>query len=672
MGISDYQRRKSREIFNIRNHNTNTKKRRHSSAGEASNLGSSGSSGGGAGGDNNRRKNNKRRRFSTFVRFPGLSSTPLRLTSSSSSSSQRRRISSSSLSPAVQNQRRRLQLLMMGKTTPATTTTTTAPATSSKMDGTVDDIAADAATTEGSESDLLNLHPKTVMKVKMCVSKTIRGGEHNVMNIVREVENDMNSIDAYANQFASSGGSRGGASGNNNIGRFLPPSMFGRKKREEEHLTARRYEWTNTFRQLCNTPDIRDVKTTRWSEVRPILERVVVFPTKVEEAEAEEIEQEEEEDVVGLELAKSAGAADSLILENDDDDGEASESLKTKYSKKLEATLAQLSISSDFSSANNKWRKVEEAARSISLQNVDDESLQRQASIKQMDLQFDVRLDTQDKKDQAFRESSVVKEIEERQKAKEAEKRAKSLMRPLSDEELERIEDVVHGSLTYNSVVAQDGSDSVQQSSMHTLQPGQWVGDEVIHYFYLMLSKRDKEMCEKDPSRKPSHFFKSFFMTKLLNEGHATKDGQYEYSNVKRWSKKVPGKDLFGLNKILFPINMGNAHWIAACIFMEKKRIEIFDSMGGSGRVYLDALFQYIKDEHKAKKGSPLPDEDQWELVPTQRDTPRQRNGYDCGVFTCMFADFVSKDCPLIFNQDHINQCRHRIALSILNGKAIM
>ena len=105
---------------------------------------------------------------------------------------------------------------------------------------------------------------------------------------------------------------------------------------------------------------------------------------------------------------------------------------------------------------------------------------------------------------------------------------------------------------------------------------------------------------------------------------------------------------------------------------MEKKRIEIFDSMGGSGRVYLDALFQYIKDEHMAKKGSPLPDEDQWELVPTQRDTPRQRNGYDCGVFTCMFADFVSKDCPLIFNQDHINQCRHRIALSILNGKAIM
>jgi hypothetical protein len=41
-------------------------------------------------------------------------------------------------------------------------------------------------------------------------------------------------------------------------------------------------------------------------------------------------------------------------------------------------------------------------------------------------------------------------------------------------------------------------------------------------------------------------------------------------------------------------------------------------------------------------------------------------------VFTCMFADFLSKDCPLVFAQEHITQCRERIVLSIMNGKAIM
>ena len=45
--------------------------------------------------------------------------------------------------------------------------------------------------------------------------------------------------------------------------------------------------------------------------------------------------------------------------------------------------------------------------------------------------------------------------------------------------------------------------------------------------------------------------------------------------------------------------------------------------------------------------------------------------GYDCGVFTCMFSDFISNDCPLVFNQKHVNQCRERIALSIMKNCAI-
>ena len=116
-------------------------------------------------------------------------------------------------------------------------------------------------------------------------------------------------------------------------------------------------------------------------------------------------------------------------------------------------------------------------------------------------------------------------------------------------------------------------------------------------------------------------------MTKLLNEGNVSCDGKYEYRNVKRWSKKVPGKDIFNLDKILFPINMGGMHWICAAIFMTKKRIEIFDSMGSNGNRYLDALFKYIQDEHLDKKKSPLSDLDSWQLVPTQPTTPRQTNG---------------------------------------------
>jgi Ulp1 family protease len=73
-------------------------------------------------------------------------------------------------------------------------------------------------------------------------------------------------------------------------------------------------------------------------------------------------------------------------------------------------------------------------------------------------------------------------------------------------------------------------------------------------------------------------------------------------------------------------------------IFMKEKRIQFYDSMGGDGEMYLQALFQYLKDEHQSKHGCPLPDEDEWELVPCTRDTPQQRNGEYEGLCAKIFS----------------------------------
>jgi sentrin-specific protease 1 len=272
----------------------------------------------------------------------------------------------------------------------------------------------------------------------------------------------------------------------------------------------------------------------------------------------------------------------------------------------------------------------------------------------------------------------AAKEMKERAaqaaREQEATRLAASLLRPLTKEEQQIVHAAMYGAGPPNEVLAQVESDSVQRKSMQCLQPGEWLNDEAIHYFYVMLTKRDEELCKLDPNRKRSHFFKSFFMTKLLNEGNADPelDGKYDYKNVKRWSKKVPGKDIFKLDKIFFPINQGRMHWMCAMIDMTKKKIYMYDSMGSNGMHYLKSLFQYIQDEHMAKKGVPLPDVDKWELIGHQPGTPCQRNGYDCGVFTCMFADFLSREWPLVFTQEHITQCRERIALSIMQGSAIM
>jgi sentrin-specific protease 1 len=103
---------------------------------------------------------------------------------------------------------------------------------------------------------------------------------------------------------------------------------------------------------------------------------------------------------------------------------------------------------------------------------------------------------------------------------------------------------------------------------------------------------------------------------------------------------------------------------------MQEQKIQYFDSLGGSGLHYLKVLLQYLQDEHMDKKKCPMKSPELWTLVPCTKDTPRQQNGYDCGVFTCLFADLISRDFPFDrFNENDMSLYREHIALSILEGQ---
>ena len=49
----------------------------------------------------------------------------------------------------------------------------------------------------------------------------------------------------------------------------------------------------------------------------------------------------------------------------------------------------------------------------------------------------------------------------------------------------------------------------------------------------------------------------------------------------------------------------------------------------------------------------------------------RDSNSCDCGVFVCISADFLSNGWPLTYTQEHIAQCRVRIAHGCLNDCAV-
>lgn len=59
----------------------------------------------------------------------------------------------------------------------------------------------------------------------------------------------------------------------------------------------------------------------------------------------------------------------------------------------------------------------------------------------------------------------------------------------------------------------------------------------------------------------------------------------------------------------------------------------------------------------------------EWEFVELQNLTPKQKGSVDCGVFTVLYADFLSSNLPLLFNQTDIPNFRQMIATNVFEGR---
>ena len=176
----------------------------------------------------------------------------------------------------------------------------------------------------------------------------------------------------------------------------------------------------------------------------------------------------------------------------------------------------------------------------------------------------------------------------------------------------------------------------------------------------LMLKERDDALCLLHPSRRPSWFFNSFFIEKLL-----IADKKYAYSNVRRWSKKF---NVFSLDKVFMPVNLSNTHWTLIVIYVQRKEVHYYDSMSGPGKKYIEGVLRWVADEAKDKQGIDNYDTSDWQTFDREAHVPQQHNGVDCGVFTSICADFVSDDLDLSYSQTNMLHFREKICMDILRG----
>lgn len=202
-----------------------------------------------------------------------------------------------------------------------------------------------------------------------------------------------------------------------------------------------------------------------------------------------------------------------------------------------------------------------------------------------------------------------------------------------------------------NEVLVSKFNTQITRHDISTLAGLNWLNDEVVNFYMNLLIERGKN--DNYPN---VYAFNTFFYPKLIKTG---------FSSVRRWTRKV---DLFSYDLLLVPIHLG-VHWCMATIDIRNKSIRYFDSMLGDNNKCLESLYTYMKEEHQDKKSSPL-DMTEW-TVENVKDIPQQMNGSDCGMFACMFAEYLSRDAPITFDQQHMPYFRRKMVYEIVKANLL-
>ena len=147
-----------------------------------------------------------------------------------------------------------------------------------------------------------------------------------------------------------------------------------------------------------------------------------------------------------------------------------------------------------------------------------------------------------------------------------------------------------------------------------------WVNDDIIMAFTTVI----RSIYNENPNlRHQYHYMDTLFMTKLANDGDMD---AYEYSGVSRWTRKIPGKNIFKLHKVFVPINSNNSHWPCIILDMPKQKATYYDSLHFSGDKYLRIIERYIRDEWENTSPDNLPSPP-WVFSDNGTNTPYQGNG---------------------------------------------
>ncbi|KAK6460131.1 hypothetical protein DFJ63DRAFT_262625 [Scheffersomyces coipomensis] len=183
-----------------------------------------------------------------------------------------------------------------------------------------------------------------------------------------------------------------------------------------------------------------------------------------------------------------------------------------------------------------------------------------------------------------------------------------------------------------------------------TLRDGRWLNDNVIDYYMnLIMEKSNQKVFGWT-----THFFSN-----LESKG---------YQGIARWGKRKK-LNLFEKDMVIVPINVMNTHWALAVINNLTHSIQYFDSLiSSNGNIRAITLLKdYVEQEAKRLNVNIT---NEYQLFPRMQ-SPQQANGYDCGVFTCTAAKYLSLSQPLRYSQNDMKSIRRRMTYEIMTNELL-
>lgn len=192
----------------------------------------------------------------------------------------------------------------------------------------------------------------------------------------------------------------------------------------------------------------------------------------------------------------------------------------------------------------------------------------------------------------------------------------------------------------------------IKRAEFLALKDSGWLTDNIINFYFMLLSKRVNSL--------KVYAMNSFFYPKLKRCGQ---------TGVRNWTKNV---DIFSYDIIIIPIHSKD-HWSLCTVNIKDKLIYYLDSLQSS-HFEAEECFGIIKDylfSENIKKKKEIIHRYEWNCS-SLKEIPQQANLFDCGIFVCLFAEYICANKKLMFSPDDIYFFRCKIAYEILTQKILV